>query len=82
MSSNKIKIVEIEWIDSCSSRGWASKEHHIGDFSVSSCRSTGYVIEKTKDIITLAQSLGDDTKNIADTISIPLVAVKKIRTLK
>lgn len=77
-----LKKVEIEWIDSCASKGWGTRDFHLKEFAYSKCRSTGYVIEDTKKYIAIAQSIGDDTHNMSDLISIPRVAIKKIKILK
>jgi len=77
-----LKKVEIEWIDSCASKGWGSRDFHLKEFATSSCRSTGYVIEDNKKYLAIAQSISDDTHNISDLISIPKVAITKVKILK
>jgi hypothetical protein len=81
----KIKLpikMEIEWVDSCSSKGWGTRDYHIKDYAESHCRTIGYLVERTKKAISLAQSLSDDTKNLADVMSIPVVSIKKVKILK
>lgn len=78
----KLNKVEVEWIDSCKSNGWGSLKYHVGELTFSRCWSVGYVIQEDKKSISLAQSLSEDTKNIADVISIPKVAIKTIKKLK
>lgn len=77
-----LSMLEIEWVDSCSSKGWGSRDYHIKDFAESHCRTVGYLIERSKTSMSLAQSISDDTKNLADVMSIPTVAIKKVRRLK
>ena len=72
------QIVEVEWIDSCRTDGW----HDQQDFGPALCRSAGYLLAKTEDKVTLALSLGDDTEHVCQTMTIPRVAVRKIRRLK
>ena len=82
---NKVKPLikmEIEWIDSFSSKGWGPKSEHIKGFDHAKCRTVGYLIERTKKSISLAQSLSDITRNISDVMTIPTVAITKIKVLK
>ena len=73
------KKVEVEWIDSCSSHGWTSVEEHRENGTTAHCRSIGYVISQDKAFLCLAQSMGGTTQNVADVISIPMVAVLKMK---
>lgn len=50
-----MKIVEVVWNDSTSTQGWDSTP----DMELCSCKTVGYLIQKTKGKVILAQSLGD-----------------------
>ena len=80
MAARKPYPVEVHWIDSCGHPGWRGEDEPSGD-QVSRCMSTGYLLVKSQTEITLAQSLGDNSST-ASWITIPLVAVKRVRRLK
>lgn len=74
--------VEVEWIDSCTNGVWAPPSYHITESKPTTCRSIGYIlVEDTKKIV-VAQSMSLNTGNICDTMSIPRVAVLKIKRIK
>ena len=74
--------MEVEWVDSCSSTRWESLEYYQRNTGTSICRSTGYLLSKTEDHIVLVQSISGSTDNVAESIAIPMAAVRKIRKLK
>ena len=76
------KVVEIEWIDSMTNGGWRSIESYKGDPALALCRTAGYLVEKTKDHITIMQNQSLRSGHVSDSMSIPMVAVKSIRVLK
>ena len=76
------KKMEVEWVDSCSDTRWADIGYYRANASTSLCRSTGYLLSKTEDTIILIQSISGTTDNVAESISIPMVAVTKMRVLK
>lgn len=82
MTTKKNKLVEVEWIDSCSYHRWTDPDH-LGEIAVpSDCRSIGYLLVNDKDRIVVVQSLDDDGGSASEAMAIPKVCVKKIRTLK
>ena len=76
------KKMEVEWVDSCSDTRWNSLGYYQNEARTSLCRSTGYLLSKTEDTIILIQSISGTTDNVAESISIPMVAVTKMRVLK
>ena len=81
-SKKKWGPVLIKWIDSCASKGWGSRDYHLKEFAYSTCYTTGFLMERTKKYISVCQSFSEDTKNMADTISIPMACVKSVKFLK
>lgn len=76
------KIVEVSWVDSCTNGQWAPPEFHLKESNPTMCRSVGYVLVDEPSRLVLVQNKSLSTGHIADTMSIPRVAVKKIRVLK
>ena len=79
--------VEVYWIDSNSMTGWSAADRRISQSKKESllCRSVGMFVEKNKKRIILTQSsaISKDgyITNLAETLIIPMVAVKKIKKL-
>ena len=69
------------WDDIVSDSAWLP-EQKAADYPVTQCKSVGYFVNKTKDILRLSATiqLGKDPER--DVIVIPLGVVKKIRRLK
>jgi hypothetical protein len=75
----KVHIVEVEWIDSCgNTKIWEFIEG-LDHMLPLPATSVGYLIEKTKTYITIAQTLSE--QSVARRFTIPLGCVKKIRKL-
>lgn len=74
MSKEK-PAVEVRWIDSMQSSGW-----HKYEKSDLACRSVGILYEKNKDNVVLAMNQSAYTHG--DYITIPTIAITKIRKLK
>ena len=74
-----MKLVMIEWIDSCTITGW--HRLNTGMDCVSNCIAIGLMChEDNKQIvITYAKS---DSGHIAETLTIPKSCIKRIRYLK
>ena len=75
-------IVEVEWIDSLSSNGWRRPEDHHQNMEDTLCKSVGFFVKEDKKFLSLGQSQGLTTGNVADVIHIPKFAILKRRTLK
>lgn len=72
--------VEVVWIDSAFHRGWGSHENKVREMQIETCRTVGFLLEKTSRVVKVAQSVSDGT--FADGISIPRRCVKSIKRLK
>ena len=72
----KINPVMVDWIDSIGQSGWGSYDH-VTDMR---CTSVGHLIKRDKNGIVLA--LNKSAYNHGDYITIPAVAIKKVRRLK
>lgn len=72
---NKLKPVMVDWIDSVSQSGWG--EYAGADLR---CTSVGFLIKNDKDVVVLA--LNDNAYQSGQYITIPKIAVKKIRRLR
>ena len=74
-----LKIVEVEWEDSCTEGGWQrkgiAKEH-----TVSKCKTAGYLLSKNKERVVISQSMSD-TGNVAEQIAIPRKCINSIKEL-
>jgi hypothetical protein len=74
--------VEVEFFDSCASGRWRTVADHRKDSHPSLCRSVGYLLERTARHVTVAQSISSNSQDVADTMSIPLAAVRSIKRLR
>jgi hypothetical protein len=79
--SKKLKLVLIEWLDSCTSNSeWKSIKNVSG---ITKCTSVGFIIKKTKKYIILFPNICG-TKNIQGCcdFTIPIGAIIKIKQIK
>ena len=75
----KSKLVLIEWEDSSYGAGWTSGELN----EPSPCLSIGWIIKKTSTYIMVASHIScEKDPQRCGVMTIPLVAIKKMRTLK
>jgi hypothetical protein len=70
----KERVAYVEWVDSCTNRGWREKQEAL----TSTIRSVGLVVGENSDFITLSTSRSDNGDHV-DQISIPKKVIKKIR---
>ena len=77
MKTKTIRIVEIEWVDSCSKDIVWEFKSDLESIVPLPCVSIGYLLEKTKTYITIAQTLSGQA--VARRFTIPIGCVKKIR---
>ena len=75
------KLVEIEWIDSCTSGGWRNHASYVEE-GPTVCRTIGYLLHKSKEKIIVIQTQSASTGHVSDSMAIPMVAVKRMRVLK
>lgn len=77
-----MKKAIIDWIDSSTIRGWQhADDKPVGYYEPTKIQSVGYLVEDTKDFVTLTTSLSENG-GIIDPLSIPKVAIIKKRVLK
>ncbi len=77
----KLRMVEVEWVDSCSLAGWRPVEEHLEDNGVANAHTMGYVIRSNRKEITIVQTWSD-AGVLNASFSIPRSAVRKIRYLE
>lgn len=71
-------LVHVVWIDSCATGGWNTKK---GLASATICESVGWLASSTKETITVAGHKSDATGEWNGAMTIPRVAVRKLRGL-
>ena len=76
------KLVEIEWIDSCTGGGWRSQDSYLDDAHPAICRSIGYLLHKDAERVVVLQTMSSSSGHVSDSMTIPRVAVKCMRVLK
>ena len=72
------RVVIVEWDDICSNGGWKSPEDSRADWKVI---STGFLLYRNKKELVLVQSKVLDSDVVADSLTIPMGVVRKVRTL-
>jgi len=81
MVGGKLKMVCVEWLDSCSPAGsmWQSWER-AKNISPAKVRSIGFLVEKTESHVTIVQT--SDIDSVGHILCIPFCAVTKIERIK
>lgn len=77
------EVVEIEWCDSFSSTGWATKAE-VMDMATSKdviCKTVGYLFHHNKDYITVLQSVALHNGDGENTMTIPRGLIKKLKKI-
>ena len=74
----KRKLVEVTWQDSAFYKGWHPKGQHVAP---SSCRTTGYLVEKTGRHVVVAMNSEDDDGGYGEAMAIPRSCISAIRKL-
>lgn len=78
----KVKMVRIEWNDSCSDDGWMRQNSDRAKaHTISHCTSVGFLFKKDKTQICLAQNTSN-YGSIGDLMAIPRKCVTRIVELK
>ena len=72
-----MKIIEVEWEDSCSIANQWMKPN--GDLEPSLCKSVGYLVSKNKKRIVIAQNYNDESGEVHNQFIIPRGCVIKIK---
>ena len=72
---HKDRIVEIEWIDSCTGPdGWSFIEDNVPMLPMS-IKTVGIIIDENEKSITVAHSITQSRKQISGYITIPKVSI-------
>jgi hypothetical protein len=72
--------VLVEWRDSMAVAGW----HNVTDAKaaqLTTVRSVGFLVKTDRASIVLAQSLGDETGDVGEVVTIPRGAVTSVKPL-
>ena len=75
-----MKLVMIEWEDSCSELGWHKRD--VGLDIVAHCVSVGILTQENSSGVTISHSMSSTTGSICDAVTIPRGCIKRIRKLK
>lgn len=81
-----MKLVIVDWVDSHAGRGWQDIPKIEASAQPLFCRSVGWILSKTKDVIVIvphlsSDSIGGQTLQGAGDMIIPMKAVLKITNL-
>lgn len=77
-----MRLMAIEWIDSCGPDGWTRTSEV--ETSPVVCRSVGWIIAESEEAMTIAPHLGPDSEDpqCNGAITIPKVCVTKRRAIR
>lgn len=75
----KRELVQVRWVDSCSPRGWTSKDA-LKDYRPDTVTSVGWIIEEGDNFLTIAGHEGRDC--VDGVLSIPKSAVLGRKALR
>lgn len=82
MAKAKRIRVEVIWVDACSDReGWQMRGDVRAQPKHQVIHTIGYLLERTKNYVHLAQSVDLELEMSAERITVPMGCVKKIVTL-
>ena len=75
-----IRPVKVKWTDSIHGAGW--NDHRAASTSrPTKITTVGYLLERDKDRVVVAQSVSDDTEELGNLLTIPRAAVRSIKRL-
>ena len=69
-------LVEIDWVDSCATSGWQGDS--APDGSAAECKTVGYLIHRSKAVVTVAQN-ADNQGGTGAWMTIPCHCVRRIK---
>jgi hypothetical protein len=77
----KTKLLLVDWVDSCGNPGWKASDELQAD--IVHCQTVGFFVRETKVAIVVALSRSKKTgyKPYGDLISIPKLAITRMRVL-
>jgi len=72
--------IEVVWCDACEISGWKSVNDALQIPDEVVCKTRGYFLDKTKEYLSIAHTIGLDKSNdVCGIIHIPIKWVKKIK---
>ena len=72
--------IYIEWLDACECAGWKTCDSALKIPDDVFCKTNGFFLNKTKDFVTLAHTMGRGRNNdVTGIFHIPLGMIKKVR---
>ena len=77
----KNTLIEVEWVDIISDSAWLS-DKKAADCPPAQCKSVGYFLNRTKNVIRLSSTIQYGKDNDRDITVIPVGVIKKIRRFK
>lgn len=80
MSFEKNDLIEIEWVDIISDSSWFA-EQKAAEFPPAQCKSAGYFLNETEDLIRLSHTIQVGEDKDRDIIVIPKGVIRNIRKL-
>ena len=75
-----MKLVKVDWMDSAACDGWVGVTY-AEEFNPSKCVTVGWVVNKTREYITVTSSRSD-TVNYSQLMTIPRKCVISIKELE
>ena len=72
-------LVEIHWIDSCSTQGWLGDDQPDG--KPLECRSVGYLVKRSKTGVVVCQNVSEQGAT-GQWMTIPASCIRRVRRLK
>lgn len=75
----KRKIVYLEWQDPTSYDDWDSLK--AIENKTSTIKSVGFLLHKSKQVVTIALNVDDDNGDTSQTLTIPMSIITKFKTL-
>ena len=76
-----MKLVLVEWVDSCGENRWHAKRD-AASLAISRCWSVGAVISENDDQIVIAPNGDPAVGNVLYEMAIPRAAIKRMRNLR
>lgn len=77
----RVHAVTVQWLDSNINGGWNAAASVASSAAPTAIASVGYLLEKTRKHVVLAQSLSERTQEVGNLLTIPRFAVVSIKRL-
>lgn len=76
-----MKIIKINWVDSCTDPGWKHLYNAKEEGCTSQCETVGYLIKSTRKEVTVCQNRSFTTESVGELMTIPKGCIIKITRL-